>query len=104
MTPRIINLGGGTAYEYIGEDQQEYEALLAFVKDSQQNGDVERDCVPIFNRRPTLWACNPYTGQRCPTKEVRIVIVEEQGMEMYDILPNHKLKEWTRPFVKEVIQ
>lgn len=101
---KIIDLGGGTAYEYIGDNDRTYEQLLRMVESHRRTSDVEEDLVPVFNQRPDLWACNPYTGERLGSKEVKIVITGQEGMQYYDVLPNGKLKEWVRDIVVKVIK
>lgn len=79
---RMIDLGGGTAYEYIGNSEREYQQLLQVVEDRRDSRDIEADLIPHFNVRPTLWACNPYTGKRLWNKAHRIIVQRQNGTQI----------------------
>lgn len=102
---RIIDLGGGTAYEYIGDSDREYQQLLDLVLSTDESGGlVERDLVPAFNRRSSLWACNPYTKERLKEKTITIRINASYATGVYEIQPNGDWKKEYRHYTKEIIQ
>lgn len=62
---RVLWLSPGIAYIHMG-DSEDFQVLWQALEDNKQDPD---ELIPLFNRKDTLIAINPYTMEVMPEKK-----------------------------------